>query len=173
MKAVWRVGLLLALQGAGVGCGGPEVDIAVRFAAENAFLWSDFGRLLIYEGARAEEEGGCAGLLRKAEVDDYPEAWLDTGWTPICQWYGNGVTLPDVGSGARVFLAVSKDQRNQLVASGCQRIQLSRSTERLTVPLNPTEPFSRMFLPPPDDPPDWQPPDPPCRCRNAEEKCAR
>jgi hypothetical protein len=130
--------ILLAL--IATGCGLTPVDITVAFPSRNTFLYSDFGRLLVYDVTPDEEGlGSCPQLVDEAISETFGTPALDSDWQPICDFRAAAVRFDDVPPGPHAYVMISRDQSNVVLLGGCTIAEAYEDAPPIEVALYPTD----------------------------------
>ncbi len=142
------------------GCAPTPVDVQVGFPSLETFLYSDFGRLVVYELDPQEGLGSCPAILDGIEAGDFGSVELDSGWQPICTFRNGGVQLPHVPQGPHAYVVVARDEANTILLSGCRVAEAYEGAPAVMLELYPTAEYA--------DATEGRP----LSCGSAEEKCS-
>jgi hypothetical protein len=125
------------------GCGPQLVPLLVRFPSTETFLVTRSVRIRIYDVAEA---GGCPGLVTAVSGGRNPGAvalYESEGLTACA--VRAGVSIPDVGGGARAFLVEGLDRSgNQTILAGCTEGEVFAGA-RVAVSLYPTGRYQAAY----------------------------
>ncbi len=134
MRRAWIV-LLAGLS----GCAPSPVDVQVGFPSLETFLYSDSGRLLVYEVDAQSGLGDCPFLLDSVARGEIGEPVLDSDWRPICEFRsGGGVSFADVPPGPHAYVVEARSQSNTILLSGCRVAEAYEGAPTVEVELFPT-----------------------------------
>lgn len=121
------------------GCGNAPVDLDLQFPSEQAFLLSDFGRLLVYELDPETGLGDCPALLEAAVAGDVGEPTMDSGQLPVCDFREPGVGFDDFPPGPHAFLVLSlRDNPQATLLAGCRVAEAYAEAPSVEVTMYPT-----------------------------------
>ena len=122
------------------GCAPQPVDVDVGFPSLSTFLFSDFGRLLVYEVEPDEEGlGSCAGLLVRAGDGNFGTPVLDSDWRPICDFRARTVAFDSIPPGPHAYVAIARDEANVILLSGCTIAEAYEGAPPVDLELYPTD----------------------------------
>lgn len=124
-----------------LGCAPTPVDVQVGFPSLETFLYSDFGRLAVYELDPEEGLGDCPALLSRIGASGFGEATLDSGWQPICAFRSGGVQFAHVPPGPHAYVAVARDEANTLLLTGCRVAEAYAGAPPVDLELFPTRDY--------------------------------
>lgn len=141
------------------GCAPTPVDVQVGFPSLETFLYSDFGRLVVYELDPQDGLGSCPAILDGIEAGDFGSVELDSDWQPICAFRDGGVQLPHVPPGPHAYVVVTRDEANTILLSGCRVAEAYEGAPSVTLELYPTVDYAGATA------------GQPLTCGSAEEKC--
>jgi hypothetical protein len=130
----------LALLG---GCGPQRIPLDVRFPSTETFLVTRDMRIRIYDAAEVE---GCSALVTAVAGGRDPgvPTLYESENLNACSVRA-GVSIPDVGGGARAFLVEGLDRNgNQTILAGCTEGEVF-SGARLEVALYPTTRYQDAY----------------------------
>lgn len=135
-----RIAALLALVLA--GCGNAPVDLELRFPTEQAFLLSDFGRLLVYEVDPEVGLGDCPALLEAAVAGEAGAPVFDSGQLPICDFRDPGVGFDDFPPGPHAFVVLSSiDDPQATLLAGCRIAEAYAEAPAVPITMFPTRDY--------------------------------
>lgn len=143
------------------GCAPTPVDVQVGFPSLETFLYSGFGRLVVYELDPQEGLGACPALLDRIETGNFGSVELDSGWKPICAFRDGGVQFPHVQPGPHAYVALARDESNRILLSGCRVAEAYEGAPPVMLDLYPTAAYARATA------------GRALSCGSAEEKCQR
>ncbi len=133
-----RAAPLLALALA-VGCANAPVELTLRFPNEQAFLQSDFGRLLVYPVDPADGLGACPALVESAVSGDLGAPRYDSEQRPICALRDPGITFDDFPEGPHAFVALAyRDDPQATLLAGCRVAEAYVDAPAVEVTMFPT-----------------------------------
>ncbi len=118
-------------------CGTETETFEVSFPSVEAFSLSETVRVYAV-AADTEEVGVCWDLLQQVEFGPLPDAVVDTGRIPTCEFRSGGVELPSVGEGLRAYVAVAEDAMGVALFSGCTFQDVYADRTEVTIVLAPT-----------------------------------
>ena len=150
------LGALFVLAG---GCAPTPVDVQVGFPSLETFLYSDFGRLVVYE-LDPEGLGSCPAILDGIEAGNFGSVELDSGWQPICNFRDGGVQLPHVAPGPHAYVVIARDEANRILLSGCRVAEAYEGAPTVMLELYPTAEYAGATA------------GQPLTCGSAEVKCS-
>lgn len=137
-----RVGLAL-LTLALAGCAPTPVDVQIGFPSTETFLYSEFGRLFVYELDAETGLGECPTLLEAVGRGALGDPVLDSSWQPICSFRSGGVSFAHVPPGPHAYVAVARDQSNTILLSGCRIAEAYEGAPPVQLELFPTSAYAR------------------------------
>jgi hypothetical protein len=120
------------------GCGLTPVTVDTRFPSSETFLYSEFGRLVVYE-LEDDGLGRCPELVDATANAMFGEPTLDSDWQPICNFQNGDVTFDDVPPGPHAYVILSRDERNVVILAGCSVAEAYESAPAVRVDLYPTD----------------------------------
>lgn len=140
------------------GCAPTPVDVQATFPSLETFLYSDFGRLLVYE-LEDTELGSCPALVDRVARNEIGQPQLDSNWQPICNFQSGGVRFDSVPPGPHAYVIVARDEANRILLTGCRVAEAYEGAPEVSVALFPTPDYAmatsgRQLT-----------------CRSAEDKC--
>ena len=123
------------------GCGLTPVAVDVRFPSSETFLYSDFGRLILYD---VEETGlgQCPELVDSTVDAMFGEPVLDSDWQPICGFQSGDVKFDDVPPGPHAYVVLSRDENNVVLLAGCSVAEAYEDAPPVRVDLYPTDAYA-------------------------------
>lgn len=124
-----------------LGCAPTPVDVQATFPSVETFLYSDFGRLLVYE-LEDDQLGACPSLVDQVVRAEIGSPQLDSGWQPICTFQEGGVRFPDVPPGPHAYVIVARDEANRVLLSGCRVAEAYEGAPSVHVTLYPTADYA-------------------------------
>lgn len=143
------------------GCAPTPVDVQIGFPSTETFLYSEFGRLLVYEVEAETQLGECPTLLDAVGRGAVGDPVLDSDWQPICSFRSGGVSFAHVPPGPHAYVAVARDQSNTILLSGCRIAEAYEGAPRVELDLFPTSQYARAIE------------GVTLTCGNEEDKCTR
>lgn len=124
------------------GCAPNPVDVQVGFPSLETFLYSDFGRLLVYEVDPDTGLGDCPALIDAVGRGAFGEPVLDSEWQPICSFRNGGVQFGDVPPGPHAYVGIARDQSNTILLSGCRVAEAYEAAPAVELDLFPTSDYA-------------------------------
>ena len=116
MSRAWApVALVAAL-----GCAPTPVEVNLSFPSRETFLYSDFGRLRVYEVDVTMSQADCPVLLDRLAAGSMGTPVLDSDWKPICEFRAGAVTFPDAPGGPHAYLVQARSDENTVLLEGCR-----------------------------------------------------
>ncbi|GAB4198842.1 MAG: hypothetical protein OHK0013_08430 [Sandaracinaceae bacterium] len=138
------VGLSVVVATLGLAACGPQlVPLLVRFPSTETFLVTRGVRIRIYDAAEA---GGCPALVTAVSGGRDPgsRALYESEGLTACAVRA-GLSIPDVGGGARAFLVEGLDRSgNQTILVGCTEAEIFVGG-RIEVSVYPTARYQRAY----------------------------
>jgi len=132
---------LLALAALAMSCGAETETFELSFPSVEAFSASETVRVYAIS-VDGDSVGVCRDLLSQVEaVGSLPDAAVDTGPIPVCEFRTGGVKLPSVGEGLRAYVAVAEDTLGDVLLSGCTLRDVYTDTTEVTIVLAPTDTY--------------------------------
>ena len=139
------------------GCAPEPVRVDLGFPREENFLFTEQGRLLVYDASGDLDV--CAALLERIDASDFGDPVIDSDWRPVCELRdGVGFTAPE---GPHAYVALGQDGDNRIIVSGCHVAEAYADAPAIEVELYPTADYavSTQGRTP--------------GCANAQDKCTR
>ncbi len=143
------------------GCAPNPVTIDVTFPSTQTFLFSELGRLLVYQVDADGGLGSCPQILEDIGNSEFGMPVLDSDLHPICDFRDGGVGFDDVIPGPMAFVVLAYDDANTLLLSGCRIGEAYDGAEPIEVDLFPTADYAGAIL------------GTMLTCGSADDKCAR
>lgn len=134
MIAVFTLALAL-------GCAPAPVEVELAFPSLETFLFSDFGRLAVYD-LEDDELGRCPAILDRIATGQFDEPELDTSWIPICAFRNGATRFPHVAPGPHAYVAVARDDANTILLSGCRVAEVYEGAPVVEVDLFPSAAYA-------------------------------
>ena len=125
------------------GCAPTPVDVQIDFPSLQTFLHSEFGRLFVYELEPEQGLGECPALLDQVDRGAFGEPALDSDWQPICSFREGGVRFAHVPPGPHAYVAISRDESNTILLSGCRVAEAYEGAPPVELELFPTLDYAR------------------------------
>ncbi|MFK7989828.1 MAG: hypothetical protein AB8I08_27665 [Sandaracinaceae bacterium] len=127
------------LLAAGVaGCAPTPVDVEMSYPSRDTFLFSDFGRLLVYEVELDAPAENCPALLEDISAGEFGAPIYDSDWTAVCDFRAGGVGLDSVPPGPHAYVGITRDESNNLLLAGCRIAEAYEGAPAVEVRLFPT-----------------------------------
>lgn len=139
-----------------VGCAPAPVDVELSFPSRETFLYSEFGRLRVYEVDLDMADTDCPAIL-----DDImaTEPVLDSDWTQICEFRAGTVGFSDVPPGPHAYVVQVRDPMNNVILEGCRVAEAYEGAPTVQVQMYPTTEYDDATL------------GVPLTCATEEDKC--
>ncbi|RLB52881.1 MAG: hypothetical protein DRJ42_13550 [Deltaproteobacteria bacterium] len=117
------MGLLALWLGA---CAPADFEIDANFPSEETFLWTEFGRIVVFEIA---EPGQCPGLINEVETGSVSSTViLDTGQAPICEFPAGRIGFDEIPDELLAFVFIGSNEANLPLLHGCRELRPYRDT---------------------------------------------
>jgi hypothetical protein len=119
-------------------CAPTPVEVDLAFPREENFLYSDFGRLLVYT---VDPEMGldvCPALLERINAGNFGEPLFDSDRQPICAFTDGGVVFGDMPPGPHAYIALASDEGNRVLLTGCRVAEVYADAPQIEVFMYPT-----------------------------------
>lgn len=122
------------------GCGLTPVAVDVHFPSTETFLFSDFGRLILYE-VPDDDLGACPQLVDDTVDAVFGDPTLDSDWQPICEFSNGDVKFDDVPPGPHAYVVLARDESNVVLLAGCSIAEAYESAPPVRIDLFPTDAY--------------------------------
>ena len=119
-------------------CAPTPVEVDLTFPSRETFLYSDFGRLLVYEVELDAPDQSCPALLNEVAADRFGAPVFDSDWTPVCDFREGGIALDDVPPGPHAYVVLTRDDSNNRLLAGCRVGEAYEGAPAVSVALFPT-----------------------------------
>lgn len=117
------------------GCAPSPVSLDINFPSAEAFLVTSFVAVDVVAGDTADP---CGTALRQVEAGSVPDGLVTSiDSSPPCD-LREGVSLADVGPGARAYVVSARDTTNAVLLSGCSVAEVAPGAAPIRVVLFPT-----------------------------------
>lgn len=120
------------------GCAPTPVDVEMSFPSRDTFLFSDFGRLLVYEVDLEVNGQNCPALIDGIGAGEFGAPIYDSDWTAVCDFRAGGVGLDSVPPGPHAYVGITRDESNNLLLAGCRIAEAYEGAPAVEVRLFPT-----------------------------------
>lgn len=132
------LGAILMLGLTGQACAPSPIDVEMTFPSRDTFLYSDFGRLLVYEVDLEMPAQNCPAILDRISAGDFGTPVFDSEWTSVCDFREGGIGLDSVPEGPHAYVGLTRDESNNLLLSGCRIGEAYADAPAVEVRLFPT-----------------------------------
>ncbi|HBQ19805.1 MAG TPA: hypothetical protein DEF51_54650 [Myxococcales bacterium] len=140
-----------------VACAPEPVAVDLGFPREENFLFTESGRLVVYE--TSADLGACPAIFERIEAGAFGDPVIDSDWRPICELRdGLRFAAPE---GPHAYVALGRDGSNQIILSGCRVAEAFADAPAIEVELYPTDDYASSTA--------GRTPG----CANAQDKCTR
>lgn len=121
-------------------CGPTPVEVDLAFPREENFLYSDFGRLLVYTVDPDADAGlgVCPALLEQVNAGSFGEPIFDSDPQPICAFTNGGIAFDDMPAGPHAYVALASDEGNRVLLTGCRVAEVYADAPQVEVFMYPT-----------------------------------
>lgn len=122
------------------GCAPNPVTVELRFPREDNFLFSDFGRLVLYPVDGMDELGACPALLESANAGTFDDPTLDSDWEPVCA-FRDGYVFPSVPEGPHAYVMLTRNEANAIMLTGCRVAEAYDGAPAVRISMYPTDEY--------------------------------
>ncbi len=120
------------------GCAPTPVDVEMSYPSRDTFLFSDFGRMLVYEVELDDPAQNCPALIDGIVAGEFGAPIFDSDWTSVCDFREGGVGLDSVPPGPHAYVGITRDESNNLLLAGCRIAEAYEGAPAVEVRLFPT-----------------------------------
>ena len=136
-----RALMSLAALALAAGCAPTPVEVDLAFPSRDTFLYSDFGRLLVYEVDLEQPAQDCPGLIEALSDGEVGDPVLDTDWSEICGFRDPGVRFDSIPPGPHAYVVLARDEANNLLLTGCRVAEAYEGAPTVRVRMFPTNDY--------------------------------